>query len=415
MSDRLRALYVCYLPISDPLVETQVVAYLEGLAAAGHRIHLLTFETRRRSRSERCELRARLAARGIGWHALRYHKRPSLPATLADAVLGALYAAWLLRRHRLEAIHARVHVPAAISLLAGVLSPHLLLFDVRGLMAEEYVDAGRWKQGGLSWRITKWVERRALRRAAACVVLTPQARGMLPEIAAGPPTTVIPCCADLDRFRVDAKARERARKRFRLADGDPVMVYIGKFGGWYLQEQMVSFYGAARQRLPGLRFLVLTQDDPALIEAELGRRGVEAADYRIDRVPPEEMGAALAAADFAISFVAPLPSKRASSPTKLGEYLAAGLPVVATAGVGAMDEPIRRARAGVLVDDSRRDYAAAAEQLAGLLADPATPERCRALAAAELSLAEVGIPRYRAVYRALAERSRERAADPLEP
>lgn len=403
MSARLRALYVCYLPLSDPLVETQVLAYLEGLAGAGHEIHLLSFETERRSRPERRRLRDELAARGIHWHSLRYHKRPSLPATAADAVAGAVLAAWLIRRHRLDLVHARVHVPAAISLLAGKLSPHRLLFDVRGLIAEEYVDAGRWTRGGLPWRITKWVERRALERAAAAVVLTPAAQRMLPELPAGPPITVIPCCADLERFAVDGGARERARRRFRLEGEERVMVYVGKFGGWYLQDEMVRFFAAARRRLPGLRFLVLTQEGPELIESEFARHRIEPAAYRIDGVPPQEMGEALAAADFAISFVAPLPSKRASSPTKLGEYLAAGLPVVATAGVGALDEAIAGARAGVLVDEGRRDYEGAAEQIAELLEDPATPGRCRALASEELSLAEVGIPRYVAVYRELAD------------
>ena len=47
MAGSLRSLYVCYLSLDDPLVDTQVVAYLEGLARRGHTIHLLTFEPRR--------------------------------------------------------------------------------------------------------------------------------------------------------------------------------------------------------------------------------------------------------------------------------------------------------------------------------------------------------------------------------
>ena len=29
-----------------------------------------------------------------------------------------------------------------------------MIFDLRGLMAEEYVDAGRWRRGGLPYRLT---------------------------------------------------------------------------------------------------------------------------------------------------------------------------------------------------------------------------------------------------------------------
>src|SRR4051795_3988004 len=97
--DSLRSLYLCYLSLEDPLVHSQVVAYLEGLAARGHTIHLLTFETDLSGQRKRA-LAADMAERGITWHGLRYHKRPSLPATIYDALAGAVVAARLVRRHR---------------------------------------------------------------------------------------------------------------------------------------------------------------------------------------------------------------------------------------------------------------------------------------------------------------------------
>src|SRR5688572_16022298 len=85
MGRSLRALYICYLTLEDPLVRTQVVAYLAGLAQQGHTIHLLTFEGELNPARKR-ELEEELAGRGIAWHALRYHKRPSLPATVFDTL-----------------------------------------------------------------------------------------------------------------------------------------------------------------------------------------------------------------------------------------------------------------------------------------------------------------------------------------
>ena len=61
MPDSLRCLYVCYLSLDDPLVHSQVVAYLEGLARRGHTVHLLTFDTPM-SDERRAELRADLEA-----------------------------------------------------------------------------------------------------------------------------------------------------------------------------------------------------------------------------------------------------------------------------------------------------------------------------------------------------------------
>lgn len=402
---RLGSLYLCYLSLEDPLVHTQVVGYLAGLARAGHRIHLLTFETGRLTRRRRRRWRRRLAARGIAWHGLRYHKRPSLPATLFDTFVGALYAGLLTRRYRLDALHARSHVPAAMALLARPLSwPRrpALIFDIRGLMAEEYVDAGRWASGGVPFRLTKAVERAAIRRAAAIVVLTERVSRLLFDARRGPPVTVIPCCADIEALAVGPGTRERMRATLGLGAG-PVMVYLGKFGGWYLEREMAAFFALARRELAGLHFLILTQSDPAAIRVELERLRVGPSEYTITAAPADRVGAHLSACDFAVSFIAPSPSKVASSPTKIGEYLAAGLPIVTTAGVGDLDRLLDPEVATFVDAHSPVAYRQALVEIPRLLADPDTAQRCRALAVRELSLERVGIPRYDELYERVAE------------
>ena len=399
---RLRSLYICYLGLSDPLVETQVVAYLEGLAERGHTIHLLTFESERRTKDEEAELAATLRARGIAWHALRYHKRPSLLATIYDTLRGAIRAIRLVRKHRLDVVHARIHVPAAMALMARRLTRCGLIFDIRGLMAEEYVDAGRWKEGGISWRLTKWVERRATAVADACVVLTEPARELLFPDAPTKPVSVIPSCADLERLEAGAAQRNEMRRELGV-EGKTVLVYVGKFGGWYLQREMVEFFVAARGEIENLHFLVLSQDDHRHIRDEFDRARIEPHEFTVTALAPERMGAGLAAADLGISFIAALPSKIASSPTKIGEYLGAGLPVIATSGVGAADMLLAGSGTGVLISTPEAAaYGEAARAATELLADPETPARCINVARTELSLREVGIPRYEELYVAVA-------------
>jgi glycosyltransferase involved in cell wall biosynthesis len=402
MGDSLRVLCVCYLSLDDPLVRTQVVAYLEGLARRGHSIHLLTFDTPM-TPARRESVAAALADSGIVWHSLRYHKRPSLPATMYDVFAGAVVSTWLVRRHRLHAIHARNHVPAAMALLARRVTGCRLIFDVRGLMADEYADAGRWRRGGLAYRMTNWIQRRALERADGSVVLTEAAREHLAE-EVGPSDRhlqVIPCCVDTSRLNGSAPDRATARARIGF-DGRPVMVYVGKFTGWYMEREMVDFYQCARRLCPGLAFLVLTQSDRTIIEAEFRRAGVPASDYLITRVEPSDVAGFLDAADFGISFVRPSFSKLSSSPTKVAEYLGAGLPVVAT-DIGDLHELFGDGSLGVLVSDfSAAAYEDAARKVAALMRDPGSAARCVAVARERLSLQNVGIPRYDALYRRVA-------------
>ncbi len=401
---RLRSLYLCYLSLDDPLVHSQVLAYLRGLAADGHHIHLLTFEIRRLTRAERREIREQLSRQGIVWHALRYHKRPSLPATIWDAFAGALYATVLVARYRLDALHARSHVPAAMALIARWLSGRrpALIFDIRGLMAEEYVDAGRWQKGGAPFRMTKAVERAAVARADGIVVLTERIRHRL--FNGNGSVHTIPCCADLRALELASSDRDATRAELGLTDAS-VMIYVGKFGGWYMAAEMAEFFAVARDAIPDLHFLILTQGDRDEIARQLQLRGVPGG-YTITSVPPDGLGAYLAAADFGISFIRPAPSKASSSPTKIGEYLGAGLPVVCTAGVGDLDALIT-SDIGVLVSEhTEAVYRAVLDHSLALLACSETRDRCRAVARRELSLDDVGIPRYRRLYEEVADRIR---------
>ena len=184
------------------------------------------------------------------------------------------------------------------------------------------------------------------------------------------------------------------------------MVYVGKFTGWYLEAEMVDFFAAARRLEPDLLFLVLSQSSPEIIERDFARAGIPPADYRVTRSEPGEVGRYLGVADFGISFVRPCFSKISSSPTKVGEYLAAGLPVVSTAGIGDVDELLERNRVGVLVRELEpRAYEAAARQVLELAGDPSRPRALpRAWLAQSCRSTEVGIPRYDRLYREVATR-----------
>ena len=81
-----RVLYISYNGMLDPLGQSQVIPYLKELSRAGVEFTLLSFERPHAFTRDGAEtsaaLQRDLAASGIDWHWLRYHKTPSLPATL---------------------------------------------------------------------------------------------------------------------------------------------------------------------------------------------------------------------------------------------------------------------------------------------------------------------------------------------
>jgi len=279
------------------------------------------------------------------------------------------------------------------------------VFDVRGLLAEEYADAGHWPRAGTLVRLTAAAESRLLRGASGLVLLTERIRDELAGRSFGlaTPTAVIPCAVDLQEFAAPAGARDRLRAELGLA-GRPVLAYSGSLGSWYRFDEMLEFFEVAAVEIPRLAWLILTTDDAEARRLLAGHR--LAAHVRIVRARPEEVPAYLSVADAGLCFLGDHHSKAASSPTKYGEYLAAGLAVVTNPWTGDAAR-LRGEPAWILVGALARDaYVGAARELAQRLSNPGRlRQEARALAARRFSLSEA-IDAYEDLYRRVLEASR---------
>jgi glycosyltransferase involved in cell wall biosynthesis len=398
------SLYICYFGIREPLVQTQVLPYLREIRKAGVKMSILTFEPVKES-ADFAKIKQRLQEEGIEWHWLPYHKRFSVLATAWDIVRGAFFIRSFIKSRSPHILHCRVHVPALMGALGRKLARHKpkLIFDIRGFFPEEYTDAGIWPKGGWLYRSAKRVERWLLKEADGFVVLTEKARNILfPESSSSGfdrferPVEVIPCCVDLSRFSSATTAsRQELRSRYGLS-GKLVVAYVGAFGGWYLTDETVDFFGSVKVRNPNTFALILTQSEPSTVEAKLRSRGYGDGDYLITKVSPTELPEYLSAADVAVSFIKRCYSKQASSPTKNAEYLACGVPIVANRGVGDVDELIDANHIGVIVDELSADGYRVALDALNQLVD--VSDRCRQTARREFDLENVGGVRYRRLY-----------------
>jgi glycosyltransferase involved in cell wall biosynthesis len=402
-----RVLFISYNGMLDPLGQSQVLPYLRQLAGRGVLFTLLSFERAgafESNGSARCEkLRRELDSQGIEWHWLRYHQRPSLPATAYDVMAGIRYAQKLVRRNSIEMVHARGYIPATIALALKKKFGLKMVFDVRGLMAEEYVEAGHWRKGNSPYRVTKVMERRAFSASDGIVTLTQR---IWPELKEWDGLRgrrvsheVVPCCADLEVFKFRSADREKRRAQLNLQNS-LVLVYSGSIGGWYLSDRMADFYVALLRKWNNAHFLWLTPGSAEIITELMTQRGIKPANYTVQRVASEEVPSYLSASDVGIAFYRPGFSKLATSPVKVTEYLACGLPFVINAGVGDSESLVDREGAGSLVSDfSGSEYARAIASIESFTAQTEqTRKRAREVAERLFDVRKVGVERYARLY-----------------
>ena len=399
-----RVLYISYNGMLDPLGKSQVIPYLKELSRAGLRFTLLSFEGPQAYTAEGvktcAQLQAELATHEIDWHWLRYHKRPSLPATSYDVLAGIRYGSRLVRKKQIEMVHARSHIPATIALGLKRRFGLKMIFDVRGLMAEEYVDANHWQEGSIPYRLTKSMESRALQAADGVVTLTERiwpaikdwkglrGREVIHE--------VVPCCTDLELFRFSQNDRDRLRAELGLQDRF-VLVYSGSIGGWYLTDKLADFFVALLKRKPNGHFLWLTGGSRNLVEKLMSDRGVKPEQFTVRNVPSAKVSAYLSAADVGIAFYKPAFSRLATSPVKVSEYLAVGLPVIINAGVGDSDAFVKAQKVGAVVTDFNEGEYEQSLITIESLADEIR-ERARTVAENYFDVRSVGLERYSRLY-----------------
>jgi glycosyltransferase involved in cell wall biosynthesis len=391
----MRTIYVTHNEIGSPLVRSQVLPYLRRLAATGTSIDLVSFERGTFA----------LPADELGpveWHGLRATQGRSLIAKAADVLRGLALVVRLVHRRNAVLLHARSYLPAAICAVAGVLTRRPFIFDMRGFLGDEFVDAGLWSERDSRYRAVRVAEGVLLKRAAEVVVLTHKAERRLRtepryrDLVRAKNITVVPCAVDLERFRPAA-----------VRDDRPTLVYSGSVGTWYDLDTMLKLFAATRVLVPGLRFLVLNRSDHQLVRSALERHSINEPAVELRAADFADVPASVASAHVGLCVLRRVGSKSGSSPIKVAEYLACGLPVVVDDGQGDIPDLILRYRAGhVITGYADERIARAAEATASLLTNADARANARHLAEIEFDVDEA-TARYVEIYERARRQTRE--------
>jgi len=247
------------------------------------------------------------------------------------------------------------------------------------------------------------LEKRLILSSHAVVVLTNKAKKILEDSDYLPykmkkGITVIPTCVDTNKYKFGQVKNKTLKERYGLGEKF-VFIYVGSLGTWYMLGEMIDFFRIARSKIPNAHFLILTQNPKSMVEKVITARGIGKEDFTIASSEPDAVPDHISLADAGVSFIKPCFSKQTSYPTKLGEYLASGLPTVINANVGDSEELIRNNKVGVVVNEfSDQAYMHAAKGLLSLFAKgDFVQQRARRVAEQRLSL-DYGAEKYRRVY-----------------
>jgi glycosyltransferase involved in cell wall biosynthesis len=365
LRDSLRAMKVLYLTydgLTDPLGQSQILPYLTGLAALGHEIHIVSFEKPHQFKLLGNNIAKQCKEANLNFYPQVYHKQPLVISTIIDIRKMKSVAFALHQSLKFNLVHCRSYIPALVGLSLKEKKKLPLIFDMRGFYADERVDGKLWPQNNLAYKLIykyfKQKELELLQRADAIISLTTAARTIMGQkkmTGSNAPVSVIPCCVDTSHFNrnnIDTPETENLRKKLGYSNQTLILGYVGSTGTWYLLDDMLQYFKMLHAAKPEARFLFLSMDDAEIIKTKAAALGIDPELIQVVSVNRSELPRYYALFNLSVFFIMPAFSKIASSPTKQGELMSMGIPIVCNAGVGDTEEIINQYEAGICIPDT---------------------------------------------------------------
>ncbi|MFZ1785134.1 MAG: glycosyltransferase [Ferruginibacter sp.] len=377
-----KILFISYDGMTDPLGQSQVLPYLLGLSKHGHKIFLLSCEKKEVFSQNKGIIENLVRDTGITWIPMAYTKNPPVFSTAMDVYKIKRKAKKIHREHQLDMVHTRAGVPALIGLWMKKKFGIKFLNDIRDFYADSRVDGYMWNlKNPLYLMVYKYFKRKEAEQIAlndGIVCLTAAAEKVvraLPEFVPGTPLEIIPCSADLDLFdpaAIGAAQTADLKKQFGILPGELVVTYLGSVSGLYLTDEVMHFCKIVSDRIPAVKFLFIAPIRHKEIAEAAEKFNIPAEKMIIKKASRKEVPLFLSVSDYSLFFIRPCFSRKSQSPTKHGEIMAMGIPVITNRGIGDVEEIIEHYRSGFVVKAfSEEEYAAVVDKImAGVKFDP---------------------------------------------
>lgn len=404
-----KILFISYDGMTDPLGQSQVIPYLQGLAKAGFSIFLLSCEKKQVFRQNRPSVEKLLKGFNINWYPINYTKYPPVLSTVLDIIKLKKAAKKIHREHKLDMVHTRPGVPALVGLWMKKKMGVKFLNDIREFYADSRVEGNMWNPCNPLYKTVyhffKRKEEEAVAQSDGIVCLTYAAEKIIQEwkeYNKDIPLKVIPCSADLDLFdpgRFSDAEKKGLKAELNISEDDFIISYLGSIGGWYLTDEMMRFCKILCDKKPAAKFLFISPHRHSAIRMAAARHGLGTDKIIIQKAGRPEVPMLLSLSDYSVFFIKPCYSKQSSSPTKHGEIMAMGIPLITNSGVGDVENIVGRYNAGIIIQEfNDKQFTTAAEKIAsGLLFNSDGIRQ----GAKEFYSLEKAIEKYIAIYRSI--------------
>ena len=366
MSNPKTFIFVSIDGMTDPLGQSQVLPYLVGLAKKGNTIGIVSCEKKENWDLNSQLIKEILTDANISWSYCFYKTGKPFISQLQNYLsLKKIVVKEIKKNNENTILHCRSYLPGLIGLSTKKKFNTGFIFDMRGFWADERIEGGIWNKnniiGSYLYSYFKKKEKELLMNADHIISLTTKAKETILDWKLGNDSSkisVIPCCADLHHFskeNINATKLNSIQEKFPQLKNKFVLSYVGSLGTWYMADEMLAFFKILSTKTDAF-FLIITKDNPNLIHDAAKKARVDLDKLVLISSSRIDIPYYISLSSASLFFIKPTFSKSASSPTKMGELLSMGIPIITNTGIGDVDAIIKETRCGVLINEFNNQH-----------------------------------------------------------
>ncbi len=239
---------------------------------------------------------------------------------------------FLIRKKNISTIHAWCMPAGMLGYILSKITGVKLIIDSYEPHAEAMVENGTWKKNSFAFWLLFKFEKLQTKKAKYLIAASSGMRDYANKKYGHSKNNyfVKPACVDLDLFSEKNIKKKSLIEKYNL-ENKIVCVYAGKFGGIYLDNEVFDFFKVA-ETYWGNKFvaIILSSQTKEEIDRFANKSNLNKNTIIHLFVKHSDVPDYMGLADFAITPVKKVPTKKYCSPIKNGEYWALGLPVVIT-------------------------------------------------------------------------------------
>ena len=243
--------------------------------------------------------------------------------------------------------HCRAYPATLPALMVKKITGAKVIFDPRSPFPEENITAGLWKEGSLSDKKWRNLEKTYLAHADATIAIAPSYSTHFLKIAPNANLYEIPNNVDLNVFEINIELRNSLRNKLGIGNDEIVFTYSGGLSNhWNNPRTYAEFIIKNREFDLKHRFLFITPFVDFLTNI-FNEYKIDSNEYLAVSADFKEVPSYLSCADFGINLMSK-PDIRIS--IKTVEYLAMKLPVIVNHNVIGASELIKKHNVGLIID-----------------------------------------------------------------